>query len=41
MARTKTRFLLWIAGLITRLPYTKKRSLLVDRIINYTENEGE
>lgn len=31
------RILLWIASLITYLPYTKKLSLLVDRITIYTE----
>jgi len=36
----KKRTLLYIAGLITYLPYTKRLSLLVDRIIIYTEKPG-
>jgi len=33
------KLLLWIASLITYLPYTKKRSSLVDKLIILSEKE--
>lgn len=35
----KKKIILYLAGLITRLRYSKARSLLVDRIIKKAEND--
>jgi len=36
----KHKFLLYIAGLLTYLPFSKRLSLLVDRLIILSENNN-